>query len=308
MHDLEARGLAATRRMHYERPMAGRLEGKVAVITGGGNGIGRATVLRFLAEGASVMVADVNAKTGEETIALAHKAGHRDRVRFTRSDVTREAEVAAAIEGARAAWGRLDSVFNNAGVAGAMGPITHTSVEDFDYTFAVLVRGVFLGMKHAARVLKAQGQGGAIISTGSVAGMNGGDGPAAYSGAKAAVINLTRAVAVELAVDRIRVNCICPGAINTPLLHRGSPEVMGQLLDRAQPWPEHGRPEDIAAAALYLASDDARFVTGSALVVDGGMTAVGSNALRSSIGGVTAMQLVGVDRGSTGEDSVLRAL
>src|SRR5262249_59512636 len=134
--------------MHYESPMAGKLEGKVAVVAGGGKGMGRGTVLRFLAEGASVMVADVNARTGEETVVLARKAGHGERVRFTRADVTQEAQVAAAIEGARTAWGRLDSVFNNAGVAGAMGPITHTSVEDFDYTFAVLVRGVFLGMKH----------------------------------------------------------------------------------------------------------------------------------------------------------------
>lgn len=288
--------------------MAGRLAGKVTVVTGGGNGIGRATTLRFLAEGAAVMVADINTQTGEETLALARQAGHGDRVRFVRTDVTQESHVAAAIDGARAAFGRLDAVFNNAGVAGAIGPITHTAVEDFDYTMAVLVRGVFLGMKHAARVLKAQGQGGAILSTASVAGLTGGDGPAAYSAAKAAVINLTRAIAVELAADRIRVNCICPGGINTPLLHRGSPEVMGELLDRAQPWPEHGRPEDIAGAALYLVSDDARFVTGSAVVVDGGMTAMGSNAMRGSIGGTQAIQMVGVDRGSTGEDSVLRTL
>jgi NAD(P)-dependent dehydrogenase (short-subunit alcohol dehydrogenase family) len=282
-------------------PMAGRLEGKVAVVTGGGNGIGRATVLRFLAEGARVCVAELNAETGAETIELARAAGHGDHVRLIRTDVAQEAQVQAALDETHGTWGRLDCVFNNAGVAGAIGPITHIKVEDFDFTMAVLVRGVFLGMKHAARVMKPQGRGGAIISTASVAGLSGGDGPQAYSAAKAAVINLTRAVAIELAPDHIRVNCICPGGINTPLLHRGSPEAMGQLLDRAQPWPEHGKPEDIAAAALFLASDDARFVTGEALVVDGGLSIVGGNAMRGSIGGPAAMSLVGVDRGSTGE-------
>jgi NAD(P)-dependent dehydrogenase (short-subunit alcohol dehydrogenase family) len=284
--------------------MAGRLEGKVAVITGGGNGIGRATVLRFLGESARVCIAEVNAETGAETVELARSAGHGDRVRFVRTDVTDETQVRAALDGAHGAWGRLDCVFNNAGVAGAIGPITHIKVEDFDFTMAVLVRGVFLGMKHAARILRPQGQGGTIISTASVAGLSGGDGPQAYSAAKAAVINLTRAVAIELAPDRIRVNCICPGGINTPLLHRGSPEAMGQVLDRAQPWPEHGKPEDIAGAALYLASDDARFVTGEALVVDGGMSVVGGNAMRGSIGGPAALALVGVDRGSTGQPTI----
>ena len=289
--------------------MAGRLEHKVAVVTGGGNGIGRATVLAFLAEGArGVVVADLNVETGNETIALARQAGHGDRARFIRTDVAEEAQVSAALALASEAWGRLDCVFNNAGVAGAIGPITHIAVEDWDFTMNVLVRGVFLGMKHGARIMKAQqgGGGGTIISTASVAGLSGGDGPQAYSAAKAAVVNLTRAVAIELAPDHIRVNCICPGGINTPLLHRGSPEAMGQMLDRAQPWPEHGRPEDIAGAALYLASDESRFVTGAALVVDGGMTAVGGNTMRGSIGGPTVAQITGVDKGSTGETTTFK--
>jgi NAD(P)-dependent dehydrogenase (short-subunit alcohol dehydrogenase family) len=156
--------------------MAGRLNGKVVVITGAGSGIGRATALRFLEEGARVVAAEFNETTGNETVALAAQAGRGDRIRFVRTDVAQEADVEAAINLAVSAFGRLDCVFNNAGVAGAFGPITHISAEDWDYTFAVLVRGVFFGVKHGARVMKAQG-GGSIINTASVAGLSGGDGP-----------------------------------------------------------------------------------------------------------------------------------
>lgn len=286
--------------------MAGRLEGKVAVITGGGNGIGRATVRRFLAEGAAVVLADMNEATAEETVALGRQDGHGARLRFVRTDVTREADVAAAIAAATEHFGRLDCVFNNAGVAGAFGPITHIDAEEWDWTFAVLVRGVFFGLKHGARVMKAQGEGGAFVNTASIAGLSGGDGPQAYSAAKAAVINLTRAVAVELAPHRIRVNAICPGGILTPLLHRGSPEAIEPLLVKLQPWPEAGQPEHIAAVALFLASDDARFVTGAALVADGGVTAAGGNALQSLGQGQMLYATVGVDRGTTGLDATLR--
>jgi NAD(P)-dependent dehydrogenase (short-subunit alcohol dehydrogenase family) len=289
--------------------MAGRLEGKVAVVTGGGNGIGRASVLRFLAEGArGVVVADLNAETGPETVALAKKAGHGERARFVRTNVADETQVQAAIDTAHATFGRLDCVFNNAGVAGAFGPITHLEVDDWDYTFAVLVRGVMLGMKYGARVMKAQGEGGTFINTASVAGLSGGDGPQAYSAAKAAVINLTRAVACELAPERIRVNAICPGGINTPLLHRGSPQAMEGVLAGLQPWPEAGRPENIASVALFLASDDARFVTGEALVADGGLTAAGGQAIRTLGQGGAAFAASGVDRGTTGLDPVFRAI
>ena len=286
-----------------------QVKGKVCVVTGAASGIGEAVARAYAQAGArGVVVADLNVETGNETIDLARRAGHGDRARFVRTNVAEEADVVAAIAAASSGWGRLDCVFNNAGVAGAIGPITHIAVEDWDFTMNVLVRGVFLGMKHGARIMKTQGEGGSIVSTASVAGLSGGDGPQAYSAAKASVINLTRAVAIELAPDRIRVNCICPGGINTPLLHRGSPEAMGQMLDGAQPWPDHGRPEDIAGAALYLASDDARFVTGAAMVVDGGMTAVGGNAMRGSIGGAAAIQVIGVDKGSTGEPTTFKPI
>src|SRR5207244_11118156 len=157
-----------------------------AVITGGGSGIGRDTALRFLGEGARVVIADLNEATARGTLDLASRAGHGTRVRFVRTDVAAEADVEATLALAVREFGRLDCLFNNAGVAGAFGPITHQTVEDWDYTFAVLVRGVFLGGKHGGRVLKAQGQGGSIINTASLARLAGGAGPVAASAPKGA--------------------------------------------------------------------------------------------------------------------------
>src|SRR5687768_9313109 len=165
--------------------MAGRLESKVAVITGGASGMGKATVLRFVEEGARVVVADLNEANGKELLNEVSGRGQGDALRFVVTDVANERDVEAMIRTAVDDFGRLDILFNNAGVGGAFGPITETSVEDWDYTFAVLLRGVFLGIKHGARAMKAQGEGGAIISTASVAGLSGGAGPQAYSAAKA---------------------------------------------------------------------------------------------------------------------------
>ncbi len=285
--------------------MSGRLEGKVVVITGGASGMGRASVLRFLEEGARVVVADMNEGTAKETLDLAVAAGHAAAARFVRTDVSEETDVEGMIACALREFGGLDCVFNNAGVGGAIGPITEISVEDWDYSFAVLMRGVFLGTKHAARAMKSRGNGGTIINTASVAGLSGGGGPQAYSAAKAGVINFTRVTAVELAPDRIRVNAICPGGILTPLIARGavSKEVVGSLMDQMQPWPDHGRGEDIAGAALFLASEDSRFVTGEALVVDGGLEAAGPNLGRDRK--AKRMTQAGVDRGNTGLASTI---
>jgi NAD(P)-dependent dehydrogenase (short-subunit alcohol dehydrogenase family) len=290
----------------------GRLDGKVAVITGGASGMGRATVLRFLDEGARVVIADLNEATAKETLDLARARGHAAGVRFHRTNVSQETDVAAAIALAVGEFGRLDCVFNNAGIGGAIGSVMETEVEDWDFTFAVLARGVFLGIKHGARAMRERGAGGSIINTASVAGLSGGAGPIAYSAAKAAVINLSRAAAVELAEHRIRVNAICPGGILTPLLHRGNEELVKRRLETLQPWPAVGTGEHIAGAALFLASDDAEFVTGEALVVDGGLTAMGPNLprrLRDEAGAANpAFQFVGVDKGTTGEPPIVRKL
>jgi len=289
---------------------AGRLSGQVAVITGGASGMGRATVLRFLDEGAKVVIADMNEATAEETLALARARGAGDRVRFQRTDVSQEADIEAVVALAVGEFGRLDCVFNNAGIGGALGGVLETEAEDWDFTFAVLVRGVFLGTKHGARVMKEQGQGGAIINTASVAGLSGGAGPVAYSTAKAAVINFSRAAAVELAEYRIRINTICPGGILTPLIHRGNEEPVKQRLENLQPWPAVGQGEHIAGAALFLASPDAEFVTGDALVVDGGLTAMGPSLPRRMRSGeeTPLSNIVGVDRGTTGEPPLIRKL
>lgn len=286
-----------------------RLKDKVAVITGGASGMGRATALRFLAEGASVVIADYNAETGADAMKEAADQGFGERTRFARTDVAVEEQVENMIATAVDAFGHLDIVFNNAGVGGAIGPLGATRVEDWDYTFDVLVKGVFLGVKHATRIMQAQGRGGTIINTASVAGLSGDAGPIAYSAAKAAVINLTRGAAVELAPDRIRVNAICPGFIATPLAEQGRPESTRAAFAKSQPWPDYGRGEHIAGAALFLASEDAEFVTGEALIVDGGLSAAGPE-LSKKFSHISARGSgkAGITRGSTGEPPVLRRI
>ena len=247
-----------------------RLDGKVAVITGGASGMGASTVRRFVDEGARVVIADLQDDRGH---TLADTLGGA--AVYQHTNVADEPDVHAAVQRAVDEFGRLDVIFNNAGFGGTMGTIETTPMDEYDVTMNVLVRGVVLGMKHAAPLMKAQ-KSGSIISTASVAGLGGGRGPHIYSAAKAAVINLTRSVALELAVDNVRVNCICPGAIATPLIAQaagGDIDAMKPLLATFQPIPRSGDGDDIAAAAMWLASDDSTFVTGQAIVVDGGLTA-----------------------------------
>jgi NAD(P)-dependent dehydrogenase (short-subunit alcohol dehydrogenase family) len=259
------------------------LEGKVAIITGGASGMGRATTLLFARAGAHVVIADLNVDGGEEVAKLASESGNE--AVFQRTDVSVEADVATLVQRATKAFGRLDVMFNNAGIGGAVGPLEEIAVDDWDRTQAVCLRGVFLGIKHAVGPIRAAG-GGAIISTASIAGIQGYPNLHAYSAAKAGVVNLTRSAALEFARDRIRVNCIAPGGISTPILYgfSGNDKAsVDAMLTMAQPYPRAGQPEDIANAALFLASDRAQFITGQTLVVDGGAVA-GPNALAPRAG------------------------
>ena len=251
--------------------MAGRLANKVAVITGSASGIGRATALAFAAEGAIVVGGDLNRTGGEETAERCRRAGVK--AGFVETDVTDEALVRRLIATATRDFGGLDILFNNACFSGAIGPLETTPVEDWDRSLAIGLRSVFLGIKHAAATMRAGG-GGSIVSTASLAARRGIRGLPAYSAAKAGVVSLTQSAAIELAEDGIRVNCVCPGDILTPM--RASPLGPAELeaqLATLQPIQRAGRPEDVAAAVLYLASDQAGFVTGTALDVDGGALA-----------------------------------
>lgn len=286
-----------------------RLQDKVAVITGGASGMGLASAERFLAEGARVVIADYNAETGEAAVKAAAARGFGDAVSFVRTDVAEEEEVVAMLEHAVDRFGRLDVVFNNAGVGGAIGPLTETSVEDWDYTFDVLAKGVFLGIKHSARILRAQGTGGSIINTSSVAGLSGDAGPLVYSAAKSAVLSMTMSAAVELAPDRIRVNAICPGFIVTPLVEGRDPEKTRAQFAKQQPWPDTGMGEHIAGAALFFASEDSTFVTGERLLVDGGLTAAGPELSKfSPRASARDMKVAGITKGSTGAAPEIRRL
>lgn len=259
------------------REKLGELDNRIVVVTGGSSGIGKATVELFVKEGARVVVADIQDKLGQQ---LAESLG--DSATFIHADVSLEDDVIGMIDHAVNSYGRLDCIVNNAGMGGVQGEIESIPVSGFDHTMGVLLRGVFLGMKHAAPIMKRQGKGN-IINIASIAGLRGISQNHPYSAAKAAVIQLTRTVAMELAPYQIRVNSICPGSIVTSIFgvskglsfadSASKYEDLKRLFEKAQPLQQAGLPEDIAKAALWLASDNSSFVTGHALVVDGGMSA-----------------------------------
>ena len=253
----------------------GRLDGKVAIVTGGTGGIGEACVRLFASEGAHVIAADVEDERGKRI------ESNNRRVVYLHTDVSLEDDVRNVVKTAVDSFGRLDIMFNNAGIVGAVGPIEGVSVEDFDRTIRINLRGVFLGVKHAANVMRKQGSG-SIFNTASTAALQAGFGNHIYSASKAGVVQLTRSVAMELGEMGIRVNCISPGYIPTPMigiarsLTRDQAEAKLHVIEEAfrdtQPLRGPIMPEDVAKTALFLACDDSRFITGQNLVVDGGVT------------------------------------
>jgi meso-butanediol dehydrogenase / (S,S)-butanediol dehydrogenase / diacetyl reductase len=261
-----------------------RFEGKVAVITGGASGIGAAAARLFHGEGASVMIADLNAADGE---ALAGVLGE-GRARFQATDVSDYAQVQRLIDAAVAAFGRLDILFNNAGI-GNFSAIPDLSVEEWRRVVAVNLDGVFFGCKAAIPVMRAQG-GGAIVNTASISGLLGDFGFSAYNAAKAGVINFTRTAAIDHAREGIRVNAVCPGPVDTPIIASiDAVQGLRQLWSDRVPMGRFATAEEVAQAVAFLASNAAAFVTGVALPVDGGLTAhTGQpNLFREMPGGVS---------------------
>jgi NAD(P)-dependent dehydrogenase (short-subunit alcohol dehydrogenase family) len=252
-----------------------RFSGKVAVITGGASGIGRATALRLAAEGAAVLIGDLDTAAGQELADTSN-----GRIRFRRTDVVEESDIVALLEEATALGGP-DVLFNNAGAGGLRARIDEIDAAGWDRTMDLLLRSVALGIRHAAPLMAAKG-GGAIVNTASVAALAAGAAPTAYSVAKAGVLHLTRLAAADLAKDRIRVNAVLPGFIMTNIfasavgLEGAAREQANALLrgvgNQAQPIQRPGQPEDIAAAVAFLASEDASFITGTHILVDGGLS------------------------------------
>jgi len=254
----------------------GKIDGKVAVITGCASGIGKATAKLFIKEGARVVLGDIQDDLGK---ALADELGPN--AIYQHANVRSEDHIKTLIELAVEKFGKLDIMFNNAGFGGVGGPIDEIPTDAWDVTMEVMLRSVFLGMKNAVPIMKKQGYGN-IISTASVAGMRTGFGPHAYSTAKAAIIHLTHTVAMELGEFNIRVNCVAPGGIATAIFGRGlgfpqdwadrlSNMLKATFFSQLQPIKRAGLPEDIAKAVLWLASDESSFVSGHALLVDGGL-------------------------------------
>lgn len=253
--------------------MSQLLSGQVALVTGAGNGIGRATAQAFAQQGVKVVVSDVDAKGGEATVELIRAAGGE--ATFIRCDVTRDAEVKALVAGTVAAYGRLDYAFNNAGIEIEKGKLADGEESEFDAIMGVNVKGVWLCMKHQIPVMLEQG-GGAIVNTASVAGLGAAPKMSIYAASKHAVIGLTKSAAIEYAKKKIRVNAVCPAVIDTDMFRRAyeADPKKAEFAAAMHPVGRVGRVEEIASAVLYLCSDHAGFTTGVALPVDGGATAI----------------------------------
>jgi len=252
--------------------MSRRFEGCAAIVTAAGSGIGAATAKRLAGEGARVVVADLSSTRAQATAGDIATAGGE--AAWIKMDAADPSSVEATVALAVTRWGRLDLLVNNAGY-GAPALLCDTTVESWNRTLAVTLTSVFLGLKHALPVMRRQGKG-AVVNTASVSGIAGDIGMPAYNAAKAGVVNLTRAAALECAGQGIRVNCVCPGGVDTrvtQLLAGDRADELRRTMAAVHPLQRMGSAEEIAAAIAFLASDEAAFITGAALVADGGLTA-----------------------------------
>ena len=266
---------AGTRNVSHSKHMSYGLEGRVAMITGAANGIGLAAVTIFLANGARVLAFD------QDEAGLAALAAHHapDTLQTIRGDVSNAQDWGRAIETAHSQFGGLDALFNNAGITGPRGSILTYPEAEFDQVMAVNVRGVFLGIQYGGQAMKARG-GGAIVNTSSIVGFTGGRNIHAYTASKHAVLGLTKSAAVELASVNIRVNAVCPSPTATEMMFKlerelapHDPQSIRAIFEANSPMNRYGQPEEVAAAAAWLCSDGASYVTGIALPIDGGMVA-----------------------------------
>ncbi len=249
--------------------MAGLVAGKVALVTGGGSGIGRQACLVFCREGAQVVVSDVTVEGGEETLSLIKQAGGE--AAFIKADVAQAAEVEALVAKTVEAYGRLDCAYNNAGIAGRTARVAEDTEENWERILSINLKGVWLCLKYEIAHMLKQG-GGAIVNTASGAGLIGVRRTGAYVASKHGVVGLTKTAALEYAKANIRVNAVCPGPIDTPML-RGASERVIDAMAAAQPNGRLGQPQEIAEAVVWLCSDAASFVTGHPMPVDGGYVA-----------------------------------
>jgi NAD(P)-dependent dehydrogenase (short-subunit alcohol dehydrogenase family) len=251
--------------------MAGLVQGKVILVTGGGSGIGRATALKLAHEGAKIVIADYVQEGGERTVKMIKEADGN--ASFIQADVSRASQVEAMVAETVRTYGRLDGAFNNAGIEGQNATTVDCGEENFDSIIAINLKGVWLCMKYEIRQMLEQG-GGSIVNTASICGLVGLESMPAYNASKHGVVGLTRTAALEYAPKNIRVNCVCPGAIRTPMMERfldkGASE---QDLIGAEPVGRMGQPEEIAQGVLWLLSDAASFVTGHPMAIDGGWVA-----------------------------------
>ena len=252
--------------------MPGLVQGKIALVTGGGSGIGRATALKLAKEGAKVMIADYVPEGGERTVRMIEEAGGE--ASFVAADVSVTKQVEAMVAKTIASYGHIDCAFNNAGIEGRMANTVECTEETWDRTIAINLKGVWLCMKYEIPQMLKQG-GGTIVNTASIAGLVGFEGLPAYNASKGGVVQLTRTAALEFATKNIRVNCVCPGVIRTPMVERllDNRSFTEEQLNAGEPVGRMGKPEEIAEGVLWLLSDASSFVTGHPLVVDGAWVA-----------------------------------